>query len=444
MKLTHLERMSLIDDFNILELRTNATEQEAKAAYRRLARRFHPDKNPGQDTTEHFQRIHDAYQNVLAAIRRSQDQSWKPYSFTEQAKAKDPFTEQSAASDAQQREYVKEQQRAYQEMKRENAEQERAREEALRTARSTLHQRRMNALYEEMRKAESSDSPHSTMDYDSNRFSDANPSGDAPNDAVYQRTSTHQEATPDPRTRASVKPFRLHAAKAAFIASTYLGTFAAGIYATNYWTDHFYTEPSSAKTPYISGLYPQYRRGVNHTLEDTRLFTEPSVGSTIKTTIADHQDVTVQRLDGDWLTLTYGQHSGWAKADHFAFGSNEHAQSTGCVGQPGLAPRHGATIGATVEGSSRLRIVNQLTSPSLLTFQSLDGQPPFSIYLQAQQPFAANFIPKGRYRLVLQSGSLYHHACQNFLFDRQQRVVMDSVNFASTEQSLTLRTLTTQ
>lgn len=442
--------MSLIDDFNILELPTNATEQEAKAAYRRLARRYHPDKNPNRDTTEHFQRIHDAYQNVLGAIKQSQGQSWQPYSFTEQASRSrnTSFDQYDFESDAKQHEYVKEQQRAYQEMKRENANKERAREEALRTARSTLHQRRMNALYEEMRKTGTANTHHTSAEYGQTQadyFDEMHTHqyDDAQNrhDHGTQSTSFQSDRGQHSPVR---KPFRLHAAKAAFIASTYIAVFAVGVYASTYWNEHFNKTPSTTGAPYISGLYPQFRSGISYTLKDTRLFTEPSVGSSIKTTINEHNNVTVQRVDGEWLTLSHGNFSGWAKVENFGFGSYEHAQSTGCVGQPGLAPRHGAIIGADVDGNSRLRIMNQLAGPSMLTFQSLDGQPPFSIYLQAQQPFAANFIPRGRYRLVLETGSLYHHGCESFLFDKQQRVVMDSVNFASTEQSLTLRNTSSQ
>jgi hypothetical protein len=65
------------------------------------------------------------------------------------------------------------------------------------------------------------------------------------------------------------------------------------------------------------------------------------------------------------------------------------------------------------------------------------------VYLHANQPFAANFIPKGNYRLVLETGSLYHQACQRFLFNEQQRTVLEQVSFASTEQTLTLRNLNT-
>lgn len=430
--------MSLIDDFNLLELPTNATEQEAKAAYRRLARRFHPDKNPDRDTTEHFQRIHDAYQNVSSAIKRSQGQSWEPYSFTERAtkaKAAD-YKQYEFDSDVKQKAYVKEQQRAYEKMKRSNAEQERVREEALRTARSTLHQRRVNALYEEMRKAENYQS--SEQDYSSFSFDP-----DTSNEATYADNDESRfkaDLSADPSS--VKKPFKLYAAKSAFIACTYLATFAIGIYSAEYFQHVFSRSDEDKGIPYISGLYPQFSLGEHYTLNDTRLFTEPSVASSIKTTIPSYEDVNVLKSEGDWLTLTYQGTTGWAKTENLGFGTASYAMQSGCLGHPGVAPNHGDIIG-TAKGSSRLRILNQLPQASILTFESLDGTPPFSVYLHANQPFAANFIPRGKYRLVLKTGSLYHQACQRFLFDGKQRVVLDQVSFASTEQSLTLRNLTT-
>jgi len=435
--------MSLIDDFNLLELPTNATEQDAKAAYRRLARRYHPDKNPDQDTTEHFQRIHDAYQNVLTAIKRSQGQDWKPYTFTEKASSRNTsgFEHYEFESDAKQREYVKEQQRAYEEMKRGNAQQERAREEALRNARSTLHQRRMNALYEEMRKAESGQ-PKAEFDQDTfNRYAEDYTSSDeafyADSDSSFDREPNAKASSMPPR----VKPFRRSAAKAAFIASTYLATFAMGIYSAHYWNNLF-TQEQTFEQSYISGLYPQFQLGDHYTLKDTRLFTEPSVASQIKQTISALQDVEVVQAQGDWYTLSYSGNTGWSKAENFGFGQSSFAQQTGCLGHPGVAPVHGEVIGKA-SGSSRLRILNQLPEASILKFESLDGLPPFSVYLHANQPFAANFIPKGNYRLVLETGSLYHQACQRFLFNEQQRTVLEQVSFASTEQTLTLRNLNT-
>jgi curved DNA-binding protein CbpA len=41
--------------YEVLGLQHNATEDEIKAAYRRLAMKWHPDKNPSPDATSKFQ-----------------------------------------------------------------------------------------------------------------------------------------------------------------------------------------------------------------------------------------------------------------------------------------------------------------------------------------------------------------------------------------------------
>ncbi|TPE55640.1 molecular chaperone DnaJ [Maribrevibacterium harenarium] len=431
--------MSLIDDFRLLELPTNATEQDAKTAYRRLARRYHPDKNPGMDTTEHFQRIQDAYRNVLAAMKQSQNAggqaNWRPYEFTNTAKPSQ-FDESGYefATDAQQRRFVKEQQRAYQEMKRNSAQQDRVREEALRTARNTLHERRVKALYEEMQKHQhnATSQPRQESDYQ----------------AFYEGfTAAQGQFDPEPPSQPEAsKPLAetessRNVAKMVYIAASYLACFGAGVYSTLFWLDS-QQPPTDNASAYISGLYPQFREGQNYSLVDASLYSEPSADASEVTAIPAHTNVQAIKLQGDWLTLRYGDITGWAKAEDFAFGSVEHAQQTGCYGQPGLAPDHGEVIGKA-DGTSRLRLLNQLERPSLLHFESLDGQAPFAIYLNAAQPFAANFIPRGRYRLVLETGSLYHGACQHFLFENRSRIILDDVDFASTEQTLTLRAAVT-
>jgi curved DNA-binding protein CbpA len=56
--------------YDILEISTNAGNQEIKAAFRRLAKLYHPDKNPfGKD---HFERILMAYEVLINAHRRRQ------------------------------------------------------------------------------------------------------------------------------------------------------------------------------------------------------------------------------------------------------------------------------------------------------------------------------------------------------------------------------------
>jgi len=63
--------MSLPDYYRLLEIPANATSVEIKAAYRRLAKIFHPDKNSGNPAAEEkFKQIKDAYENLINPLRR--------------------------------------------------------------------------------------------------------------------------------------------------------------------------------------------------------------------------------------------------------------------------------------------------------------------------------------------------------------------------------------
>ena len=50
------------DFYAILGVGRTADAKEIKSAYRRLAKQYHPDANPGEDTTEKFQEINRAYE----------------------------------------------------------------------------------------------------------------------------------------------------------------------------------------------------------------------------------------------------------------------------------------------------------------------------------------------------------------------------------------------
>lgn len=61
--------MNIADSYRLLGLRTGATYEDIKAAYRRLARQLHPDLNPNDDRAkERFIRITEAYQFLLSMI----------------------------------------------------------------------------------------------------------------------------------------------------------------------------------------------------------------------------------------------------------------------------------------------------------------------------------------------------------------------------------------
>jgi curved DNA-binding protein CbpA len=52
--------MEFIDYYELLEITPAATAEEMGTAFKRQAIKWHPDKNPGTDTTERMQRINEA------------------------------------------------------------------------------------------------------------------------------------------------------------------------------------------------------------------------------------------------------------------------------------------------------------------------------------------------------------------------------------------------
>src|SRR6187549_3357008 len=68
-----------MDLYVILGLEHGASESEIRRAYRRLARRFHPDINPGDRTAEaRFREILEAYETLIDPDRRSRYESGQP------------------------------------------------------------------------------------------------------------------------------------------------------------------------------------------------------------------------------------------------------------------------------------------------------------------------------------------------------------------------------
>ena len=54
--------MPFIDYYKILGVSRNATDQEIKQAYRKLAMKYHPDRNPGnKEAEDKFKEINEAY-----------------------------------------------------------------------------------------------------------------------------------------------------------------------------------------------------------------------------------------------------------------------------------------------------------------------------------------------------------------------------------------------
>ncbi|MBO4275375.1 DnaJ domain-containing protein, partial [Microbispora triticiradicis] len=68
------------DYYATLGVRRDASQEEIKKAYRRLARELHPDVNPDPETQERFKEINQAYEVLSdAGKRRMYDMGADPF-----------------------------------------------------------------------------------------------------------------------------------------------------------------------------------------------------------------------------------------------------------------------------------------------------------------------------------------------------------------------------
>ncbi|HTU01405.1 MAG TPA: DnaJ domain-containing protein, partial [Candidatus Sulfotelmatobacter sp.] len=76
--------MAARDYYDILGLRRGASEQEIKRAYRKLARKHHPDVNPGDKSAEtKFKEITEAYEVLSDPQKRRRYEQFGPEGFRE-------------------------------------------------------------------------------------------------------------------------------------------------------------------------------------------------------------------------------------------------------------------------------------------------------------------------------------------------------------------------
>ena len=69
------------DPFSVLGVSSSASEDEIKSAYRKLAKKYHPDLNPGDKTAEAKMReVNEAYTRALQIKKTGRDPYQDPYS----------------------------------------------------------------------------------------------------------------------------------------------------------------------------------------------------------------------------------------------------------------------------------------------------------------------------------------------------------------------------
>ena len=84
--------MPPIDYYQVLGLKKNATPAEIKKAYRKLAVKYHPDKNPGdKEAEEKFKEINEAYAVLSDPQKKTQYDQFGSAGFHERFSQEDIF-----------------------------------------------------------------------------------------------------------------------------------------------------------------------------------------------------------------------------------------------------------------------------------------------------------------------------------------------------------------
>src|SRR6266511_162713 len=84
--------MASTDYYQVLGLKKNATPEEIKRAYRKLAVKYHPDKNPGDKAAEErFKEINEAYAVLSDTKKKAQYDQFGSTGFHERFSQEDIF-----------------------------------------------------------------------------------------------------------------------------------------------------------------------------------------------------------------------------------------------------------------------------------------------------------------------------------------------------------------
>jgi len=94
--------MELAECYQLLEVHPNATIEDIKASYRRLARRYHPDVNPNNREQAHtkFIQITEAYKYLLEKVSTQQTSSSSSQSSRKQSHHSNHTTVNHAKTDS--------------------------------------------------------------------------------------------------------------------------------------------------------------------------------------------------------------------------------------------------------------------------------------------------------------------------------------------------------
>jgi curved DNA-binding protein CbpA len=66
------------DPYAVLGIARDATQQQVAGAHRRLAKRFHPDLHPDEETASHMRRVNEAWRILSSAARRAEYDAGHP------------------------------------------------------------------------------------------------------------------------------------------------------------------------------------------------------------------------------------------------------------------------------------------------------------------------------------------------------------------------------